>query len=106
MPLIRESDRGYARVVASRVSPHVPDGLDLRGEIECYAGLTVEERGRLLAAACRAAGRMLRSRADAARAAAFVDPLPESSIRALARLRRAASARRRPTDRPPRAGRG
>ena len=90
--------------MASRVPLHVPDGLDLRGEVELYRGLTLEERARLLAAVCRAGARMLRSRSDAERAAEFFDPLPESSIRALARLRRVAG--RRPTDLSPRAGTG
>ncbi len=90
--------------MASRVPLHVPDGLDLRGEVELYRGLTLEERARLLAAVCRAGARMLRSRSDAERVAEFFDPLPESSIRALARLRRVAG--RRPADLPPRAGTG
>ena len=92
--------------MTARVPPHVPDGLDLRGEIDLYGGLTIEERARLLAAACRAGARMLRSRSDAERVADFFDPLPESSIRALARLRREAAARRRPADLSPRAGPG
>jgi hypothetical protein len=92
--------------VTARVPLHVPDALGLRGEIELYGGLTIEERARLLAAACRAGARMLRSRPDAERVAEFLDPLPESSVRALARLRREAAARRRPVDLPSRAGPG
>ncbi|MCC6640364.1 MAG: hypothetical protein IT386_04260 [Deltaproteobacteria bacterium] len=81
--------------MTSRVSPHVPTALDPGADAEFYRGLSPAERGRLLAAACRAGARMLRSRVDAERAAAFIDPLPESSIRALARLRAVATVRTR-----------
>jgi hypothetical protein len=76
------------------VDPRVPPALGLSGEVEPYRGLSSVQRAELLAAACRAAAELLRSRADAERAAAFRDPLPESSVRALARLRARASARR------------
>ncbi len=59
----------------------------LRDEARDYVGLTPSERGTLLAAACRAGAKLLRARPDAARLLERVDPLPESSERALERLR-------------------
>jgi len=59
-------------------------------EVADYRDLSPEERGRLLAAACRAAARVLRSRPDRDLALETLDPLPESTIKALARLRREA----------------
>ena len=79
----------------ARGGSQVPAALDLMGEVEPYRNLALVERARLLAAACRAGAELLRSRPDAARAAAFRDPLPESSVRVLARLRARAAARRR-----------
>ena len=57
------------------------------GEVEYYRGLSFAERAQLLVAVCRAGAELLRSRPDAERIANFVDPLPESSSKALARLR-------------------
>jgi hypothetical protein len=65
----------------------VPAPLDLESEVEPYRRLTPADRARLLVAACRAGAALLRSRSDAEDAAAFEDPLPESSLRALVRLR-------------------
>jgi hypothetical protein len=65
----------------------VPKELTVEGEAEEYGPLSVEQRGKLLASACRAAGDILRARADAQVALDYVDPLPESTQRALARLR-------------------
>jgi hypothetical protein len=59
----------------------------LRDEAAPYVGLAPAERARLLAAACRAGVKLLRARTDAARLLERVDPLPESSQRALERLR-------------------
>lgn len=59
----------------------------LQEEARDYVGLTPSERGALLAAACRAGAKLLRARPDAARLLERIDPLPESSERALARLR-------------------
>jgi hypothetical protein len=75
------------------VVPPLPSDLDPKAEAAFYRGLSAADRARLLAAACRAGARMLRSRPDAQRIAEFVDPLPESSIRALAHLRAIAAAR-------------
>jgi len=55
--------------------------------------LTPEERLQDLAAACRGAMRMLRSRPDAETILARVDPLPDSSEALLARLRRSAKGK-------------
>lgn len=65
----------------------VDNASSLREEAAPYVGLTAEERARMLAAACRAGARLLRARSDAARILDHVDPLPESSERALVRLR-------------------
>lgn len=70
--------------------PVIPEELGPEREAEFYRGLTLEQRAGLLAAACRAGAALLRSRADAERATSFVDPLPESTLRALERLRREA----------------
>lgn len=72
----------------------VDDTESVRIEAEPYREMTPEQRGSLLAAACRAAARMLRSRDDAEAVLAHEDPLPESSRRALERLRREARQRR------------
>jgi hypothetical protein len=65
----------------------VDNASSLREEAAPYVGLTPQERAVMLAAACRAGAKLLRARADAARILDRVDPLPESSERALARLR-------------------
>lgn len=59
----------------------------LEDEARDYVFLTPAQRGVLLAAACRAGAKLLRARPDAARLLERIDPLPESSERALARLR-------------------
>jgi hypothetical protein len=79
----------------AHVEPRVPSALGLMNEVEPYRSLTPADRARLLAAACRAGAELLRSRPDAERAAAFEDPLPESTVRALARLRARAAERQR-----------
>lgn len=65
----------------------VSNAESLREEAAPYVGLSPEERARMLAAACRAGARLLRARPDAARLLERTDPLPESTVRALARLR-------------------
>jgi len=62
-------------------------------EAEAYRRLTVEARWHATAAACRGAARQLRQRADRERLLEYRDPLPESSIVALRRLRAAARHR-------------
>ena len=56
-------------------------------EAEPYRGMSSEEHWRLTAAACRAAARQLANRADRERILAYRDPLPESTVRLLRRLR-------------------
>ena len=65
----------------------VDDATSVRNEAAPYRDMTPTERGALLAAACRSAARILRSRADAAQILELRDTLPESSERALERLR-------------------
>jgi hypothetical protein len=76
-----------------RGAPAIPDELDPAREAEFYRGLSPRQRAELLIAVCRAGAALLRSRADAERAASYTDPLPESTIRALARLRVRAGSR-------------
>ncbi len=66
----------------------VDDATSVENESAPYRDLTPSERGALLASACRAAARILRSRPDSAEILAMRDPLPESSERALAALRK------------------
>ena len=65
----------------------VDDETAIRREASRYRGLSVEERAQLTAMACRSAARQLRARPDREQLLAYRDPLPESSVRALARLR-------------------
>ncbi|MBL8680776.1 MAG: hypothetical protein JNK05_16475 [Myxococcales bacterium] len=55
--------------------------------------MTPEERMQILAGLLRDAERILAARSDAHRAREWVDPLPESTVRALARLRAEAKAK-------------
>lgn len=73
---------------------HVPSALRLDGEVAHYRSLSFAERAQLLVAVCRAGAALLRARPDAERIASFVDPLPESSVKALARLRAENRAKR------------
>lgn len=68
----------------------VDDTEAVRAEAAPYRGMTVDERRILLAAACRAAARLLGHREDAEAVLSHADPLPPSTVRALARLRREA----------------
>jgi hypothetical protein len=70
-----------------RQSFRVPEALSIESEAAEYRSMSVEQRGELLVGVCRAAGDILRARADAQVALDYVDPLPESTVRALARLR-------------------
>ncbi|MBI5498675.1 MAG: hypothetical protein HY907_00405 [Deltaproteobacteria bacterium] len=63
-------------------------------EAQPYRSMTPEERGHVLAAACRAAARLLAVRDDREQVLAYEDPLPVSSQRALERLRATATRRR------------
>jgi hypothetical protein len=66
----------------------IDERRSLLNEAKEYRHLSPEERGKLLAAACRSAARMLRSRPDRDLVLERRDPLPESSVRALEKLRR------------------
>jgi hypothetical protein len=68
----------------------VGDADSVRAEAASYREMTVDQRQVLLAATCRAAARLLRNREDVETGLARTDPLPASTIRALARLRREA----------------
>lgn len=65
----------------------VDNRSSLRDEAEPYVGLSPEQRAPMVRAACRAAMRLLRARPDSALVLAHVDAVPESTERALARLR-------------------
>lgn len=67
----------------------VDDVTSVRQEAAPYRDMSPEQRLAVLAAACRAATRLLLSREDRYLVLRHVDPLPESSVRALARLRKA-----------------
>jgi hypothetical protein len=68
----------------------VDNAESVRREAEPYRTMTPAGRAALLAAALRSAMRLLRCRSDARAALDHSDPLPESSLRALARLRQQA----------------
>jgi hypothetical protein len=63
------------------------NAISLEEEAAPYVDLSPAQRGAMLAAACRAAVRLLRARPDAARVLEHTDPLPPSTVEALARLR-------------------
>jgi len=71
----------------------VEDAASVEEEAAPYRDMAPSERAALMAAACRAAARLLRSRVDRERVLEHTDPLPESSVQALARLRRQRSSR-------------
>lgn len=71
----------------------VDDVESVRREAEPYRAMTPTERGRWLAAACRDAYRLAMSRSDRDVVFTHRDPLPASSLAALARLRAAARSR-------------
>lgn len=69
------------------------DAGSVREEAAPYKEMTPRQRLAILASACRAATRLLLSRDDHRRVLEHVDPLPESTIMALARLRRSRARR-------------
>jgi hypothetical protein len=78
--------------VITRVPPWaVDDAVSVRREAAPYRELAPEARAALMAAACRAAARLLASRVDRGRVLAYRDPLPESTRRAVVRLREQAA---------------
>ncbi len=60
----------------------------LEREVAPYRDMPDAQKAALLAALCRDGMRLLAAQDDPAAAARWRDPLPESSVRALARLRR------------------
>ncbi len=60
----------------------------VRRESEPYRHLTMDQRFELVRSACADAMRLLAMRPDADQALDYQDPLPESTRRALDRLRR------------------
>jgi hypothetical protein len=67
----------------------------VRREAARYAAMTPEERAQHLLIAVSAGEMMLESRTDRDRVRGYRDPLPESTLRALARLRAEAARLRR-----------
>lgn len=65
----------------------VDNATSLVSEAEPYIALGPEQRALELRAACRAGARLLRARPDAERILNLVEALPDSSERALRRLR-------------------
>ena len=65
----------------------VDDQASVQEEATPYVAMTPEQRGDHLARACRAAMRLLFSRKDWQTVLDHEDPLPESTVAALARLR-------------------
>ncbi|MCA9530115.1 MAG: hypothetical protein KC543_08260 [Myxococcales bacterium] len=63
----------------------------LADEVREYREMTPAQRAAALRAVCRAGARMALSRPDAERVLCHRDRLPDSSVRALARLRRQAA---------------
>ncbi len=66
----------------------IDDATSVDEEAVPYRDLSDAQRARVLAAVCRAAARILRSRPDRDAVIEYVDPLPSSTIAALDRLRR------------------
>lgn len=74
----------------------VDDRESVRREALPYRDMNDQQRLALLAAACRGAARLLRARDDRDRALEYIDPLPDSSIRALMKLREETKAHAAP----------
>ncbi len=73
----------------------VDDVESVRRESLPYRSMSEEDRLRMLAANCRAMSRLLAVRDDAEQVLRLVDPVPESTRRILAGLRRRARSRKR-----------
>ncbi len=71
----------------------IDDAESVREECAPYVAMPPAERMRILAGLLRDADRILAARADSEAALAWVDPLPESTVRALERLRAEAKGR-------------
>jgi hypothetical protein len=81
--------RRYAGEVRLQKLPGwiVDNATSVREEVAPYVDLRIEERWRATQRCCRAAAAMLRFNRNPERALAYRDPLPESTLRELARLR-------------------
>ncbi len=82
---------------SSPVSESLPafargDAVSVAYEARDYRDRTPAERAWMVGAACRAAARMIALRDDGDTVLDFRDPVPASSLKALARLRAAARA--------------
>ena len=82
--------RWYASSMSRLPAWVVDEETSVAEEAAPYIDMPDEERLRHLAAACRAGAKLLRLRDDAAAALDYEDPLPASTVHALARLRAAA----------------
>lgn len=65
----------------------VDNATSVRREAEPYRAMTPAERWEIAQRCCRAAHAMLQRSPHAERALAHIDPLPSSTVEALARLR-------------------
>lgn len=65
----------------------VDDVTSVREEAEPYRDMTPQQRATIMAMACRAAVRLLQSRIDRDRVLRHRDPLPQSTVVAMERLR-------------------
>ncbi len=82
---------GLSAMTRPALPPWVVDNrTSVAREAEPYRTMTAAARAQALAAACRAAARQLAARPDRQRLREYRDPLPESSLIALRRLRAAA----------------
>lgn len=82
--------RNLSPVTLERLPGWVVDNAtSVRQEVAPYVDATAAERWAATRQCCRAALTVLRYHFDPSRALAFVDPVPESTHRALERLRRA-----------------
>jgi len=70
----------------------VDDSTSVRNEAAPYRLMSPEQRAFHLAQACRAAAKILLVREDRQRVLEYLDPLPDSTVSALARLRRNAAS--------------
>lgn len=75
--------------VLSRLPGWVIDNAEsVRREAVAYRGLSIEKKLELVASACRTAALLIRASPNRGRALSYVDPLPRTTVLALARLMR------------------
>ena len=78
---------GYTGLMGRLPGWVVDNRTSVEREAAPYRAMTAEERWRATAAACRSAARQLANRPDRERLLDYRDPLPDSSVAALRRLR-------------------